>query len=353
MQPEDLFKAAEERSLQIEVTRPLVDSAIEKLRADCAGWFNRLPEPPVYRRVDDPVRKQASALLEEGQELLVRALCFGRAPEVVRDEAEALVAALKANLEMLVHIADGRVERAEVSWARANELEPQAIRARKLWVRSDERRHQVFDRASGESRYDPRPEPLVTVKLACPNTSCQYVASYQFSPRYATHRFTCARCRRPFIGYFGETRGVQVTPRARGWKHYLFKLEELDGGLSRVEFEEPSGAPFNVAHRDLLAFLYTADRELKSVLNLSSGRLLWVQKTGACFIATVAFGEDAKELAAFRRFRDERLLPHAPGRLLVRAYYAFGPRLAVSVAKRPRLRGSVRRALSLVHRWLA
>lgn len=352
VQPEDIFRAAEQRSLQIEVTRPLPDAAVEKLRADCAGWFNRLPEPPVYCRVDDPIRKQAERLVEDGAELLVRALCFARAPESEADEPAALIDALKANLEMLSHIAEGRLDKAEVAWAKASELEPLAIRARKLWVRSDERAAHVFDRSTGESRYDPRPEPLITVKLACPNTSCQSPADYRFSPRYATHRFICAKCRRPFIGYFGECRGVEITALPRGWKRYLFRLEELDGGLSRVEFEEPSGAAFNVAHRDLLAFLYTADRQLKSVLNLSSSRLLWIQRAGACFIATVAFGEDARELAAFRRFRDERLMPHVLGRAFVRGYYRVGPTAARAIASRPRVRSAVRGGLSLVHRWL-
>lgn len=348
MQPEDVIRAAEEKSRKVDMQRPPGDAALEKLRADCAGWFNKLPEPPVYRRGEDPIRTLAEGLLAEGQELLSRSLVYARdLPDP--EESRALIDALKANLEMLVHVAMGRVEKAEVAWSRANELEPRAIRARRLWVRSDEGRGQVFDKVSGQSRYDPRPEPLLTVKLACPNTSCQAPGEYQFSPRYATHRFTCHKCKRLFIGYFGEVRGVVVSARARGWKHYMFKLEELDGGLSRIEFEEPSGAPFVVAHRDLLAFLYTGNRELRSVLNLSSSRLLWVQRTGSCFVATVAFGEDAPELRAFRRFRDEVLLPAASGRAFVRAYYALGPSAALWLARHQGARRVVRRGLKLLH----
>lgn len=348
VQPEDVIRAAEERSRKLDMPRPAGDAALEKLRADCATWFSQLPEPPVYRRGDDPVRAQANALVPQGQELLSRALVFGR-DAVNSNESRALIDALKANLEMLVHVAMGRVEKAELAWSRANDLEPRAVRARRLWVRSDESRGAVFDKQTGTSRYDPRPEPLLTVKLACPNTSCQAAGEYQFSPRYATHRFTCHKCRRPFIGYFGEARGVVVTARVRGWKHYMFKLEELDGGLSRIEFEEPSGAPFVVAHRDLLAFLYSGNRELRSVLNLSSSRLLWVQRSGACFVATVAFGEDALELAAFRRVRDEWLLPTKPGRAFVRAYYAFGPGAAAWLGRHERARKALRRGLQLLH----
>ena len=349
MQPEDIIKAAEERSQKLDMPRPAGDAALEKLRADCAGWFNKLPEPPVYRRGDDPIRKTAEVLVAEGQDLLSRALVYARdLPDP--EESRALIDALKSNLEMLVHIAAGRVEKAELAWSRANELEPKAIRARRLWVRSDESRGKVYDRGTGSSRYDPRPEAVLTVKLACPNTSGQAAGEYQFSPRYATHRFTCRKCGRPFIGYFGECRGVDVTTRARGWKHYMFKLEELDGGLSRIEFEEPSGAAFVVAHRDLLAFLYTADRQLRSVLNLSSSRLLWVQRTGACFVATVAFGEDAPELLAFRRVRDTVLLPTALGRAFVRGYYAHGPLAAVWLSEHPNALRMVRAGLKTLHR---
>jgi hypothetical protein len=62
-----------------------------------------------------------------------------------------------------------------------------------------------------------------------------------------------------------------------------------------------------------------------------------------CVIVTAAFGTPmAAEVHALRRFRDEVLLTNAPGRLLTRVYYRFGPALARQVAIHPRLAAAVR-----------
>lgn len=48
-----------------------------------------------------------------------------------------------------------------------------------------------------------------------------------------------------------------------------------------------------------------------------------------CFVATAAFGSPmAADVSTLRAFRDAFLMPNAPGRAFVRAYYAVGPTLA-------------------------
>ena len=126
----------------------------------------------------------------------------------------------------------------------------------------------------------------------------------------------------------------------------------MDGALAAVEFEEKGGAELPVSRRDLLAFLYDTERQLQAVLNLSTSRVLLLQRGGACFLATAAFGEDAPELVAFRALRDEVLLQSRVGRLTVRGYYKVGPWAAKAVSHSPRLRRAVRRALLPVHGWL-
>lgn len=65
-----------------------------------------------------------------------------------------------------------------------------------------------------------------------------------------------------------------------------------------------------------------------------------------CFIATAAYGDPmAEEVIALRRFRNECLLPHAWGRLLVKVYYAVSPRLAHRLIHYPTVCGWVRKAL--------
>lgn len=67
---------------------------------------------------------------------------------------------------------------------------------------------------------------------------------------------------------------------------------------------------------------------------------------GPCFIATAACGHfEAPEVRILRQYRDERLLPHAFGRQLVRLYYLVSPPLARWIYPRPTVREAVRRHL--------
>lgn len=320
------------------------EAELEQLRLLCQQYFGTLPEPPLYRRANDPLRQAAPALIEEGKGLLARLYALDRArPD---DAAQALIAAMEAHLTTLVHTRDGRLEQAETAYVTAMEREKRALSIRRAWTRSDEELPRIFDRQTGTSRFDPRPEVQVRVRLACPQKACHHIAEYAFSPSYSTQRFTCQACRTPFIAFFGEARQGEVE-QVGSKRRYRLKLEELGGGLSRIEFEDPTSADFHVARRDLLALLYTEDRELRGVLNLTTSRLMWLPKGGPCFVATAAFGEGARELVAFRAFRDDVLQRSGPGFALVRAYYRAGPWLAAGV--RGPMRAPVRFALRKVH----
>ena len=128
----------------------------------------------------------------------------------------------------------------------------------------------------------------------------------------------------PYVGYLAEARELSVE-RTSGGRRYGFRVEALGGGLSRVEFEDDGAELLAVLRGDLLAFLYTAQRELRGVTNLSTGRTLWVTRSGPCYLATHVYGEGAAELVYFRTFRDRVLMQSAPARRLVHAYYRHGP----------------------------
>lgn len=311
-------------------------------------FFHRLPEVPVYRRRDDPALKQAAERAEEGRGLLEKASQLGDAPG-----AEAMREALRAHLEVLELLRVGRVEAAEGPWHRALALERAAVSARRLWSRTDEVLAPVYRKETGESRFDPQPEAAVKVKLACPNASCRRIEEFDFSARHATHLFDCVHCQVRFYAYFAELVDLGVETKSKHHHRYHFRVREMNGATTRIDFDDGSEGELAGARGDLLAFLYAPRTALRGVLDLSSSRVLWVSPVGSCFLATAVFGEGARELDDFRTFRDEALLPSAPGRFLVRRYYQAGPGLARFVVRHPRVRGLTRGALAGIHRLVS
>lgn len=67
---------------------------------------------------------------------------------------------------------------------------------------------------------------------------------------------------------------------------------------------------------------------------------------GGCFIATAAYGtEMAPHVALLKRFRDNYLLTHKPGRIFVEMYYRFSPPAAGFISEHDSMRSVVRAML--------
>jgi hypothetical protein len=71
-----------------------------------------------------------------------------------------------------------------------------------------------------------------------------------------------------------------------------------------------------------------------------------------CFVASWALGPDDEDTEKLRRWRDERLLGSAPGRLARDAYYAVSPVLIRLLAPIPGAREVSARVVRLISRLL-
>jgi hypothetical protein len=331
---------------------PTSPATIDALRAEASQLFEALPEPPAYQRSNDPARQLASELLPKAADLLARLIAASEpAPGDAR--LSVLVQAVEAHVRALAAIGSGEITRgdnlAREAWEQARKA---TMSGSFFQLEASQDRAKVYDRATGTSRYDPRPEPALTVQLFCANKECRQPGPFSVSPRYPVHRFTCPACKRPFTGHFAELRGLEAKPQGKAI-HYVLRVEPVGGGAASVlEFDDASQGELTAAPRDLIALLYAGTGSLSAVENLTTGQVLWVVPKSACFVATVAFGPDAPELDDFRAFRDEVLLESAAGRAFVRAYYRHGPRLAARLERNRPARCAVRWLLKQAHRGL-
>jgi hypothetical protein len=335
---EELRARARERLRQLSA-QP--NDGLDAFQRDALAFFARGPEPPLYRRRDDPTRAIATEVLEEGQTLLARSWRLG-------SEVRTFTVALEHHLVALSLMSEGRVEAAEPAWHQALEHERKATAPLRLWSRTDDERPVVFEPGTGRSRFDPRPEAQVEARLACPG--CRKVSQFTLSPRVASHHLVCPHCTAAFVAYVAELRSLEIQPLGRNRRRYVFRVDELSGLPTRIEFDDGAQGELGAVRRDLLAFLYMPETILRGVLNLNSSRVLWVSSPGACFVATVAFGDGAPELDTLRAFRDRVLSRSALGRAFIGWYYREGPALARFVARRPLLKGMTRTALRYVTR---
>ena len=333
-----------------QLTASISPAGLEAMRAEAAQLFEALPEPPAYRKANDPARARATELAPRATELLSQMYAaFKAVPTDGR--LPRLIVAIEAHVRALAAMSAGEITEGDNLAHEAWEAARAATSTGSFFqVEAVQGVAQVYDRATAASRYDPRPEPMLTVQLFCANEDCRKPAPYSVAPRYATHRFSCTLCHQPFTGHFAEVRHVESRPTGKSLHYALRVVQVGGGGEATLEFDDASGGDLAVAPRDLVVLLYAGTGSLAAVENLTTGHVLWILPKGPCFLATAVYGEGASELDDFRAFRDRALMPTRAGRSLVAVYYRVGPLLAAQLSGRPRLRRGTRLALELLRR---
>ena len=82
---------------------------------------------------------------------------------------------------------------------------------------------------------------------------------------------------------------------------------------------------------------------------LGKGSFVQEGDSGPCFVATAVYGDyDHPQVRKLRRFRDNTLQNFVLGRMFIKAYYRFGPALAVVPAKSVKVRNVIRAFLDLI-----
>lgn len=323
-----------------------MEDQAERLRVEVARCFEALGPPPVYVRVDEALKQTLAAQREQLKRLRKWAVGLTGAPG-----ASALAQALAEGEAMIDAVERGAFVAAETAWARLLAKEQEANRHRKAFSHAADERAPVWNEETRTSRFDARETGTTTVRLPCPWPRCRQESTLALPAALSLHEQACGHCGKAYRVYVGPLRHLEVTSRGDA-RHYRFEVGDGQGGAVAVELHAGGPGELRAARGDLMAFLYLRTMELSGVVDLSSSKVLWVGGGGACFLVSAVYGPRAPELHTFRAFRDRALLPHAPGRLVVRGYYRVGPPLAAVVKRSPRSRRLLRAALNVVERAL-
>lgn len=393
------MKTADELILQARERAGTIDSkalpCLDELRIEAKALFEALPEPPAYKRAQDPTPQQAARQIGPALDLLARLYALSasaarvtplapsacqpgpgrdlqgrlhraigslkpqsRSPLARLDgdaqaSLSALTQALELHLRALHALSAGQIVEADLLASEAKSRAQRALGEGVLFrFVGLEGPLPAFDRASGVSRYDPRAGQRLKVQLTCMGGRCHKRSQYELPAQMAFHRLNCPQCGQAFSALLGHTRSLNRTNHGVV-SHYALRFELLGEGPRLLEFDDASQRPFEAKSGDFLALVYSCTGPLSAIENLTTGALHQVVPKGACFVATMAFGEGAPELDDFRAFRDERLLPHPLGRAFVRAYYLHGAALADLMSKTALTRKLARWSLEKLHGHLA
>jgi hypothetical protein len=104
----------------------------------------------------------------------------------------------------------------------------------------------------------------------------------------------------------------------------VYTIEAVDGGTLSYDSEDYCDGEKCYSEESLELNLTFDEQGFKDFLD---------NKEARCFIASAVYGPRSEPVRYLRGFRDSVLLRHAPGKLLVRLYYAYSPNVAVFIRR--------------------
>ena len=162
-------------------------------------------------------------------------------------------------------------------------------------------------------------EPL---QLVCPK--CNKKAPYTRDLTRAFEKLVCLSCRCTFQNKAAKVRAKKSRGnKKKGTRSFSIRVVLLSGSEELVEFVNASYDDFELRSKDSVAFSYL-EGELKMVQNLTVDRHMEISKRG-CYLATMVYGVNSREVITLRRFRDEVLVQHSPAVTLIKIYYLTSP----------------------------
>lgn len=184
------------------------------------------------------------------------------------------------------------------------------------------------------SQHAPTPG-MASLALVCPK--CKKNQSFTVSTDSAIVSLNCPQCGTTFMHHAVRIRAKRSRgDRSANQRHFSIRVIYPSGQESLVEFTNANYGDFELRSGDMVSLCYLGG-ELRLVQNHTINYYYLVSRPG-CFVATYVFGADDARTLALRNFRDEVLLPHRAGRLLVHMYYKLSPVLVRGCATHALLR---------------
>lgn len=276
-----------------------VSGGLDGLRREAKALFDKIPEPPSYKRQNSPLPKAAEDLIQPSVQFLAK--LYALSPDNLSSRSDAvesafhfrglseekknilqrtmnrLVLAMEAQIRALSAIACEDVIEGDIASDYARLMARKSLdEGARFRFTGNETPRPVFDPDTGVSRYDPDEDSRLTIQVQCPR--CAKLEQHDMSPFVAGHMIHCSQCGIDFhvvIGYVASLHftdfGVKI--------HYTLGIDLLGEARRIMEFDDRNrGQIAEISPNDLVAFVYSNTKVLAALANLTTGRIFPVKR---------------------------------------------------------------------------